>query len=80
MNIDTLVYSSCSLICTEIERYIKKEDDKLADSLEKSGYEGVAYTMSKVTELEDKLIDICKGRQMLLLLCLKTIQMQPYQK
>ena len=62
MNIDTLVYSSCSLICTEIERYIKKEDDKLADSLEKSGYEGVAYTMSKVTELEDKLIDILQGQ------------------
>lgn len=62
MKLDTLIYSSCSLICKEIERYIKKEDDKLADFLEKSGYQDVAYTMSKVAELEDKLIDILQGQ------------------
>nr|DAP99653.1 MAG TPA: minor head component F [Caudoviricetes sp.] len=58
MDLNRLIYSSCTLICKEIQRYIKKENDKLADILKKSGYIDVDYTLSESEKLEDKLSKI----------------------
>lgn len=62
MDLNRLIYSSCNLICKEIERYIKKENDKLADILKKSGYIDVDYTLSESEKLEDKLSKILQNQ------------------
>lgn len=62
MKLSRLISSSCSLICKEIEKYIKKENDKLKEELEKAGYLDIAYTLSVAEEIEEKLSKILQGK------------------